>query len=318
MMKTTKAFTLFTLALLTTLATTTFRFASVDALAVPLPFYNDPIFGDYPVSFREIVKNKIDVGACGKAALSGKNQSIPVTPIDTPPHWHAISVRLDAFDAPRSDVCNQCVILRSVETDKMIIAVLAGDCSECEDNQINLTPAAYKAINEGVALNETAAVAAASEGFFKVVPCPRTAEEVGQYAKDLGVPPKTIEETLKHNPICTHYPITFRENVEHLVDIGACTHEALSENLIPFKPLFSELHWHVVNVRMDVFDVGRAALCNFQCVVLRGPETGKNITAVLAGDCSKCEENQINLTPAAFTAINEEVMMNAGVAPNGF
>ncbi|KAF8948053.1 hypothetical protein BGZ47_006726 [Haplosporangium gracile] len=194
MMKTTQAFTLFTLALLTTLATTAFRSASVAALA--LPFYNDPIFGDYPVSFRESIKNKIDVGACSKAALSG-NQSIPVTLIDTPSHWHAISIRLDAFDAPRSDVCNQCVILRSVETDKMIIAALAGDCPECEDNQINLTPAAYKAINEGMALNETATAAAASEGFFKVVPCPRTAEDVGQYAKDLGIPPKTIEETLK-------------------------------------------------------------------------------------------------------------------------
>ncbi|KAF9145040.1 hypothetical protein BGX30_010565 [Mortierella sp. GBA39] len=198
MMKSTQAFTLFTIALLTTLATTTFRFASADALAVP--FKEVRVFDDYPVVFRELVENEIDVGACSKAALSGKNQSIPVQSIDIPANWHAISVRLDDFEASRSEVCNQCVILRSAETDKTILATLAGDCPSCEEHQINLTPAAYKAINEGVASNAIATGATSatvSEGFFSVVPCPRNAGEVAKFAKALGIPAKTIEETLK-------------------------------------------------------------------------------------------------------------------------
>lgn len=198
MMKSTQAFTLFTIALLTALATTTFRFASADALAVP--FKEAPIFDDYPVVFRGFVESKIDIGACSKAALSEKNQSIPVQSIDIPANWHAISIRLDDFEAPHSEVCNQCVVLRSVETNKMILAALAGDCPNCEVNQITLTPAAYKAINEGVASNETATgatAAAVSEGFFSVVPCPRNAGEVAKFAKALGIPAKTIEETLK-------------------------------------------------------------------------------------------------------------------------
>lgn len=44
----------------------------------------------------------------------------------------------------------------------MTLVFFAGDCPNCEEDQINLTPATYKAINEGIAVNEIATSAAAA------------------------------------------------------------------------------------------------------------------------------------------------------------
>ncbi|OAQ31076.1 hypothetical protein K457DRAFT_124447 [Linnemannia elongata AG-77] len=81
-----------------------------------------------------LVENKIGVGACSKAVLSGKNQYIPVQSIDILANWHAISIHSDDFEASRSKVCNQCVIIRAVDTDRKILVASAGDCLNCEEN----------------------------------------------------------------------------------------------------------------------------------------------------------------------------------------
>ncbi|KAF8948052.1 hypothetical protein BGZ47_006725 [Haplosporangium gracile] len=188
-MKAVQALALFLTA--ATTATTIFRFPSSTADA--FPFNDNPIFGDYPVTFRENTEHMVDVGACTRAALSGK--PTPFMPIYSQLHWHAINVRLDDFAAGRWAVCNQCVILRSGETDRNVIAVLAGDCSKCEEGQINLTPAAYKAVNEGVMMDGTMG---APGGFFKVVPCPKDNEEILKYAYDYDIPAMTIKDVLNY------------------------------------------------------------------------------------------------------------------------
>ncbi|KAG0058670.1 hypothetical protein BGZ90_004837 [Linnemannia elongata] len=98
------------------------------ALQEPLPIFNDPVV------FRELFENKIGVGACSKAVLSRKNQYIPVQSIDILANWHAISVRSEVFEASRSNVCNQCVIIRAFDTDRKILVASAGDCINCEEN----------------------------------------------------------------------------------------------------------------------------------------------------------------------------------------
>lgn len=87
----------------------------------------------------------------------------------------------------------------------------------------------------------------------------------------------------RETSIYTDHPRTFHDNVEYLVDIGACSSRSLLQVHISFETVFSKLHWHTVNIRMDDFLVSRAAFCNFQCVILRAPETDKIIMAVVAG-----------------------------------
>lgn len=188
-MKAVQAVTLF----LTTLATTVFRTTSSTATA--FPFNPNGIFGDYAVSFRENTEHMVDVGACSRAALSGNQPTnIPFMPVYSQLHWHAINVRLDDFAVGRWAVCNKCVILRSGETDRNVIAVVAGDCSKCVEGEINLTPAAYAAVNEGVILDGITAPG----GFLKVVECPKNNEEILKYGYDYNIPAMTIKDVLNY------------------------------------------------------------------------------------------------------------------------
>lgn len=178
---------------LTTLAITVFRTRPPTANAYP--FNPNKIFGDYVVSFRENVEHMVDVGACSRAALSGiQPATIPFMPVYSQLHWHAINVRLDDFAVDRKDVCNKCVILRSAETNKNIIAVVAGDCSKCVEGEINLTPAAYAAVNEGVTLDGITAPG----GFLNVVECPKNNEEILKYAYDYNIPAMTFKDVLNY------------------------------------------------------------------------------------------------------------------------
>lgn len=103
------------------------------------------------------------------------------------------------------------------------------------------------------------------------------------------------------NPAFGDYPTTFSENIKNIVDIGACNLQTLSGQIATsFQPLSAKPHWRAVNVRLGDFEVGREALCKLKCVVLGANETNRKVMAVLARDCSKCEEGQIMLTKPAL------------------
>ena len=72
--------------------------------------------------------------------------------------------------------------------------MVAGDCSKCVEEEINLTPAAYAAVNEGVIWDGITAPG----GFLKVVECPKNNEQILTHAYNYNIPAMTIKDVLNY------------------------------------------------------------------------------------------------------------------------
>ncbi|KAG0280859.1 hypothetical protein BGZ95_008286 [Linnemannia exigua] len=127
------------------------------------PFVNEAIAtslspGEFIVNIRQNNNTVLNCGSCSPARLP--DEDTKDTPLHVKPKYQLATARLEALSGGPEAVCNQCVMIRNAIQTRIVMVRLVADCPTCEDRQIELTPAAYNAL-EGSAL-----------GFMSFVPCP--------------------------------------------------------------------------------------------------------------------------------------------------
>ncbi|KAF9286024.1 hypothetical protein BGZ88_009293 [Linnemannia elongata] len=118
-------------------------------------------FSSYPVTMT-LKAGPYDVSGCDPN-YSSENPNILFSSLSMTRGMQIALLRLDDYGGGRTMNCNQCLMVSDLESTKSIIVRLVGDCPNCMENELRLSPTAYQYLGDGYG---------AIDGFFNFTACP--------------------------------------------------------------------------------------------------------------------------------------------------
>lgn len=118
-------------------------------------------FSNYPVTLT-LRSGPYDVSGCDSNYNSG-NPNVLFSTLSMTRDMQVALLHLNDYEGGREALCNQCLLVSNLEITKSIKVRLVGDCPNCMEGELRLSPAAYQYLGDGYG---------SMDGFFNFTQCP--------------------------------------------------------------------------------------------------------------------------------------------------
>ncbi|KAF9152909.1 hypothetical protein BG015_004492 [Linnemannia schmuckeri] len=142
-----------------------------------------PAFGEFPVALT-LKSGPFDVSGCDPG-YSADSPNVLFSALPLNRDSQVALMHLNDYEGGREALCNQCLMVSDLESTKSIIVRLVGDCRNCMEDELRLSPAAYQHLGDGYG---------SIDGFFTFTACPdpNSKEANDKFGPLKGRPPGPI------------------------------------------------------------------------------------------------------------------------------